>query len=153
MKYHFISIGNSLTSFEKSWLDVYLTRLKAFFEIQHTHVKDKIEKSNDRDDAKYVAWIQKLISKEPFLITLDEKGENFTTKDLFSFLENQEITHKQITFLIGGSYGLPRKIVAQANANLSLSQMTFPHKMALLMIVEQIYRCVTLKKKIPYHHE
>ena len=57
-----------------------------------------------------------------------------------------------ITFAIGGADGLPAALVARANRRLSLSAMTLPHRLARLVLVEQIYRALTVIRGEPYHH-
>lgn len=54
-------------------------------------------------------------------------------------------------FLIGGPLGLGPALVAEAEATLSLSKMTFPHELARVMLAEQIYRAATLLRRVPYH--
>ncbi len=56
-----------------------------------------------------------------------------------------------VSFVIGGAFGLDSRVLARANRQLSLSDMTFPHEMARLMLVEQIYRAGTILRNEPYH--
>ena len=59
---------------------------------------------------------------------------------------------RALTFAIGGADGLPPALVARANLRLSLSAMTLPHRMARLVLLEQIYRALTIIRGEPYHH-
>ena len=58
---------------------------------------------------------------------------------------------RQLTFLIGGADGLPAAAVAKANRRLSLSPLTLPHRLARLVLVEQIYRAVSIIRGEPYN--
>lgn len=107
----------------------------------------------NKEDPKYIKWIESLIPKQTYLIVLDEKGKSFSSMSFYKKFEEIEFNHKHITLIVGGSYGLPKSIIDQANLCLCLSKMTLPHKLAFLVLVEQVYRCFTLKKNIPYHHE
>ncbi|HBG33297.1 MAG TPA: hypothetical protein DDW82_06265 [Acholeplasmataceae bacterium] len=56
-----------------------------------------------------------------------------------------------LTFIIGGSFGLSDSVMKRANHQISFSKMTFPHQLMRLILIEQIYRAFTIQKKHPYH--
>ena len=56
-----------------------------------------------------------------------------------------------LTFVIGGSFGLSEAVMKRANHKISFSKMTFPHQLMRLILIEQIYRAFTIQKKHPYH--
>lgn len=92
------------------------------------------------------------LSKEenPYIVLLTENGKQFTSvtfsKWLFSICETQ-----RVVFIIGGAAGHGQEVIDRANFRLSLSELTFPHKLARLLIVEQIYRAQTIKVNHPYN--
>ena len=61
--------------------------------------------------------------------------------------------YKDIVFVIGGAYGVSQSVMNLANYKISLSQMTFTHQFIRLMLVEQLYRAMTIIKNEPYHNE
>ena len=59
--------------------------------------------------------------------------------------------NEDIAFIIGGSYGLSEEIVKKANFILSVSDLTFPHRLFKMMLIEQIYRSFSIINNMPYH--
>ena len=89
-----------------------------------------------------------------YVIAMDEKGDELTSTQfaaLLSKLEGQGVPH--IHFLIGGADGHTDNTRAKANKMLSLSKMTLPHKIARLVLVEQLYRAFSITKGHPYHRD
>lgn len=86
-------------------------------------------------------------------IALDPAGESWTTERFAAHLEKRMLYGGRIvTFVIGGADGISPALVSRANLRLSLSAMTFPHRLARLVLVEQIYRALTIIRDEPYHH-
>ncbi|HEY3359868.1 MAG TPA: 23S rRNA (pseudouridine(1915)-N(3))-methyltransferase RlmH [Polyangia bacterium] len=88
------------------------------------------------------------------LCALDEHGAEWTSVELKRFVEG-EMNHGRagIAFLIGGAEGLPAPVLARAARKLSLSRLTLPHRLARLVLVEQLYRVATMIRGEPYHKE
>ena len=86
-------------------------------------------------------------------IALDVGGVSWSTERFARHL-SERMLHgsRALTFAIGGADGLPRALVARAGLRLSLSAMTLPHRMARLVLLEQIYRALTIIRGEPYHH-
>ena len=69
-------------------------------------------------------------------------------------IEQKSVTMQgNLIFVIGGPYGFSDEVYRRSNMKLSLSQMTFPHELARLVAVEQIYRAATILRGEPYHHD
>ncbi len=85
------------------------------------------------------------------LVALDEKGDNLTSIAFADFIKLYLEMGKNIHFVIGGAAGLSPDLLESADKTISLSKMTMPHDLALLTLVEQIYRAMTIEKGIPYH--
>ena len=83
------------------------------------------------------------------IISLGEEGESFNSKEFSSLLSN--FNNKKITFFIGDSDGLSSQFKYNSDLLLSLSPLTFPHELARLILIEQIYRAVSITKNSPYH--
>ncbi len=83
------------------------------------------------------------------IICLTEEGQSFNSIELTSLLLN--FKNKRINFLIGDADGIPSNIKDKSNLLLSLSPLTFPHELARLILIEQIYRAVSISNNSPYH--
>ena len=86
--------------------------------------------------------------KSEFLVVLDSKGEEKTSEEFAEFLGNFE---GNVAFVIGGPDGVSKELKKQADMLLSMSMMTFPHELARLVLLEQIYRAFMIKQNKKYH--
>jgi len=85
------------------------------------------------------------------LITLDERGTQWTTMELAQHMENWMREEHGVCFLIGGPDGLPRVCRERAHNTWSLSRLTLPHPMVRVILAEQLYRAWTITQNHPYH--
>ena len=83
------------------------------------------------------------------IICLTEEGQLFNSIELTSLLLN--FKNKKINFLIGDADGIPSDIKNKSHLLLSLSPLTFPHELARLILIEQIYRAISISNGSPYH--
>ena len=83
------------------------------------------------------------------IICLTEEGKSFSSIELTSLLLN--FKNKKINFLIGDADGIPSNIKEKSHLLLSLSSLTFPHELARLILLEQIYRAISIANNFPYH--
>ena len=83
------------------------------------------------------------------IICLAEEGKSFSSIELTSLLLN--FNNKKIDFLIGDTDGIPPDIKEKSHLLLSLSPLTFPHELARLILLEQIYRAISISNNSPYH--
>ncbi len=83
------------------------------------------------------------------IICLTEEGQSFNSIELTTLLLN--FKNKKINFLIGDADGIPSDIKDKSNLLLSLSPLTFPHELARLILIEQIYRAISISNNSPYH--
>ena len=87
------------------------------------------------------------------LIALEPGGAAWTTEELAKHLEHQMLHGAQaIAFLIGGALGLPKDVVKKSSRRLSLSNLTLPHRLARVVLCEQLYRAMSIIRGEPYHH-
>lgn len=97
-----------------------------------------------------------LASLQPgdFLMLMDERGKEYTSRQFAKLISDKMISLPgRMVLAIGGPYGFSQAAYARADSLMSLSKMTFPHEMARLFTVEQIYRAMTILKGEPYHHD
>src|SRR4029077_20819874 len=87
------------------------------------------------------------------VVALEPCGESWTTEELAACFEGRMVggTHA-VAFLVGGADGLPPDVVRRAARRLSLSRLTLPHRLARVVLCEQIYRAMSIIRAEPYHH-
>jgi len=143
MKIQIITIGEPKGEYRKIF-DEYFKRLGGFVKVEYFPVKE-----NKDSDKK----ILKLIEKTK-VILLDEKGKEFSSKELADFLEiSEQESEKKISFLIGGPDGHSEKIREKSDFKISFSKLTFPHDLAMVILVETLYRSFSILRNYPYHRE
>ncbi len=139
--YKIIAVGKIKKKWIQSGIEMYLNRLPGL----------KVVEIKDSTKAKEEYSIKETLNKNEALITLNEKGHSFTSIQLAKKLQNSP--SQNIAFLIGGATGISPSINSYASWQLSLSPLTFPHDIARLLLLEQLYRANTITQGGPYHKE
>lgn len=117
----------------------YLKRLSAFGAVE------VVELAEDSD-------IAAKIPKGAYVIAMAIEGEKLSSEALARRMEKLALGgNSRLCFLIGGSEGLTEKVKREADMRLSMSDMTFPHHLARVMVLEQIYRAFTINAGTKYH--
>jgi 23S rRNA (pseudouridine1915-N3)-methyltransferase len=153
LKIKIISIGNNPPKWAKDILLQYTSRFDDHLRIELIEIKsEKNIKPIKQKKAEEAQKILKLIGKE-FIISLDENGSNCSSKSLSKKLSNWMQNFPKITFIIGGADGLDNIIIKNSNWVWSLSNLTLPHNLVKVILVEQLYRASTILNNHPYHRE
>ena len=139
--YKIIAIGKIKKKWIQEGIEMYLKRLPG---LEIIEIKDNTQIKEEHT-------IKELMRKNDVLVTLNENGQSFTSKQLATRLLNSH--NQNITFVIGGASGLSPSLNNCASWQLSLSPSTFPHEIARLLLVEQLYRARTIVQGGPYHKE
>jgi len=148
MKIRIISITKSEEVFVRDGVQLYLKRLKHYADIEEIILKQPKEKEKESE-----MLLQK-ISKEDFVVLLDETGKPFSSVEFSKWISaKMNEGKKTICFIIGGAYGFSDEVYKRANEKISLSKMTLPHQLAKLFFSEQLYRAFTIIRGEKYHHE
>jgi 23S rRNA (pseudouridine1915-N3)-methyltransferase len=93
------------------------------------------------------------LTKDDWLVALDERGKQMTSEGLAQLLQNRaNESARNIVFLIGGIYGLDETVLKRADHRWSLSLLTFPHQLVRLILAEQLYRACSILRNERYHH-
>ena len=147
-----ICVGKIKNKSLKLLINNYLKRLRRYNKVE---IKEVLDESNNNDGRlleKEENNIKKHINNNDYIIALDIDGKQISSESFAKTLEDLFIRGKSnITFIIGGSYGLSDNIKKEADLNLSFSKMTFPHQLFRLVLIEQIYRAFKIIKKETYH--
>jgi 23S rRNA (pseudouridine1915-N3)-methyltransferase len=91
------------------------------------------------------------VRPQEFVVALDEHGEEFATRELASWLAARLRAGRDLAFLIGGADGLAAEVLARADFKLALSRLTLTHAFARVLLLEQLYRALSLLDHHPYH--
>lgn len=158
MKIRIIAIGKIKEVYLKMGIDEYLKRIKGYCQIEIVEVLDEpVSENPSNSQIKLVKdkeglKVLKLLKPSDYVISLDLNKNELTSEGFASFLDKKmEIAKSNLTFVIGGSYGLSDELKQRANDSISLSKMTFLHQMSRLILLEQIYRAFKINKNETYH--
>lgn len=157
MKISLLFTGKTEDSYLKEGIDIYIKRIKHYIPVEIKIIGGRGKKSKTPAGRFKTREVEKLLEttdNSRFVILLDDKGDSFSSEDFAKFIESTIIRgYKEMVFIAGDSYGIPREIYSTANRVVSLSDMTFTHQMVRLILVEQIYRSMTIIRGESYHHE
>lgn len=158
MKYRIISVGKIREKFYAQGINEYLKRLGPYTNIELWDGFE--EKVSPRAGAKDIEKVlakegQRILSSQgenEWLVILDSQGKKMTSEQLAACLNGWNHSGKsRVNLVIGGSHGLAEFVKTEADLSISLSPLTFPHQMAVLILTEQIYRGFKILKGEPYH--
>ncbi|MDD5888178.1 MAG: 23S rRNA (pseudouridine(1915)-N(3))-methyltransferase RlmH [bacterium] len=146
-----ITVGNIKEKYLKDAIEEYSKRIKKYTNLEIIEVKDEglveAEKAISLEGLK----INKHINPKDYIISMEIDGKELTSIEFSQKLNQILIENSNITFIIGGSYGLSQDIKNKAKLHLSFSKMTFPHQLFRVMLLEQIYRSYKIINNESYH--
>jgi len=147
MRWNLFVIGKPKLAFAKSGVEEYARRIEAFAPLSIEFLK-----AQPTREAESEALLRR--SEGMFRIALDERGEQLTSRAFSEKIRALEMRGvKNIALLIGGAEGHDEKLRASADWLFSLSKLTLQHELALVVLLEQIYRAHSIKAGLPYHRE
>lgn len=158
MKITIVCAGKIKEKYLSAGITEFMKRLRPFAQVEIKEIHE--EKMPDEPSAaekeqvlqKEGEKLLKLVPAGSFLFVLDVFGKEMPSEKLAEKLDKLGIQGRSnITFLIGGAFGLSREVRAAADERLSFSQLTFTHQMVRLLLVEQIYRCFKINRGEKYH--
>lgn len=157
MRITIVCVGKVKEKFYREALKEYEKRLSAYIKLTIIEVSDeKVKVENDSEIKiamdKEGQNILSKIKENQYVITLEILGKRITSEKLAENINNLAIRGKSdVTFVIGGSYGLADSVKNRSNYSLSFSDMTFPHQLMRVILLEQIYRSYRIINNQSYH--
>jgi 23S rRNA (pseudouridine1915-N3)-methyltransferase len=158
MKINIIAVGKIKERYLKEGIVEYSKRLSRYCGLQIIEVADEPAPENlgaaqeEQVKSREASRVLDKVRDGDYLIALDVKGEKKSSEEFAAVLKKCMVSgNSSITFVIGGSLGLAPEIVRKADLKLSLSDMTFPHQLTRLILLEQIYRAFKIISGEPYH--
>lgn len=146
-----ICVGKIKEKYLNDAIEEYKKRIEKFTKIEIIEVKDSSFDEINKNMETEKELIEKHIDSKDYLITLEIEGRELTSEEFAKNLDEIFITNSNITFIIGGSYGLSKSIKEKADMHLSFSKMTFPHQLFRVLLLEQIYRAYKINNNESYH--
>jgi 23S rRNA (pseudouridine1915-N3)-methyltransferase len=148
-----------ITSDHPDWAkeaqQAYIKKIKNFTPFE---IKDLKPKKHGRDQADYKKksesdLLLEQLKDHDYVVLLDEKGKDLDSIEFSKRLSRWQISgKKRLIFIIGGAYGVTDDIKNRSQETLKLSSLTFNHLVAQTVLLEQIYRGLTILKGLPYHN-
>lgn len=143
-----ICVGKIKEQFFKDAISEYKKRLSKYTKLEIIELSDE---SVGNILEKEASSILKHLNEKDYIITLEIEGNMLTSTELSEKINSILINNSNITFIIGGSYGLSDAIKKSSNYKLSFSKMTFPHQLFRIILLEQIYRSFKILNHESYH--
>jgi 23S rRNA (pseudouridine1915-N3)-methyltransferase len=143
---HVVAVGKIKEPGVRAWIDDYTKRIARYATYREHELKDG-------PAAEIEERLRKALPARARVVALEVSGKTMTSSELARFVgQCEDGAVGALVFLIGGAYGLPQAISQAADVRLSLSAMTLPHRLARVLLVEQIYRAFTILRGEPYSH-
>lgn len=143
---HLLTIGQPKTPWIVDGCDLYISRLEHACDVERIVLQaDTPQKEEER-------MLKSLEKVRGVVVLLDERGKKLTSKAFAEWVGKRRDTGEEITFVLGGAYGIGAKVKAAYPQSIALSDMTFPHELCQIVFLEQLYRAHEILKGSGYHH-
>ncbi|MDQ5886614.1 MAG: rRNA (pseudouridine1915-N3)-methyltransferase [Patescibacteria group bacterium] len=141
MKLHIVTIGSPKLAYAKLGWDEYLSRLKHYHSVRVTHIADR------QNDAVHILEA----ASKAYKVALVIDGPELSSPELAGFLDKKALDGNEVCFIIGGPDGLTDEVINACDKKWGFSRLTFPHDLAMVILVESLYRASTINDGLPYH--
>jgi 23S rRNA (pseudouridine1915-N3)-methyltransferase len=146
MRLHIFTIGKPKLAFARAGVEEYVSRLRGSGGVEIVELKAG---TREQESA---ALIER--SDGMYRVAMDERGQEITSRDLAARVSQWELDRiKTVAFLIGGSDGHTEELRRRVDWKWSLSRLTLQHELALVVLLEQIYRARSINSGAPYHRD
>ena len=149
-----LMVGKTREAFIQEGIAFYVKRLQPFLHLTLKSVREEKEAGGLTAAALKVKEGERLRAQIPpraFVAALTPRGREFTSEEFATWLTRRELESRPLTFLIGGHWGLDEQTLAAAAERLALGRLTLTHELSRLVLLEQLYRGMTINAGHPYH--
>lgn len=146
-----ICVGKIKEKYLEDALNEYKKRISKYTRLEIIELLDYDYDNQEITKEKEKELILKNINFKDYKITLEIEGKMLTSEEFASKMDKTFMINSNITFIVGGSYGLSDDIKKMSDLSLSFSKMTFPHQLFRVILLEQIYRAFKIIKNESYH--
>jgi 23S rRNA (pseudouridine1915-N3)-methyltransferase len=148
MKLVVLSVGKEKDEVSDDLIRHFEIRLLRYLPLEWLYVAHDVTKEKEGEK------ILSLLKKEDYVVLLDEKGRDIKSEALAELIENRMVDSvRRMVFIIGGAYGASTSVTDRANYIWKLSSLVFPHMLVRVIVLEHLYRALTIIKGEKYHHE
>lgn len=151
-----IAVGSRMPKWVREPFDDYINRLGSSLKVSLTEIEPGTRTAG-RSPAKAIDTegqrILAALHQSEFVVALDERGTEMTTRELASWLATRLREGNNVAFLIGGPDGFAADVLQRASFKWSLSRLTFPHALVRVLLAEQLYRAHAVLSNHPYHRD
>ncbi len=153
MKIRLLTVGTKMPEWVNSGFREYSKRMPPELKVELIEVPIGIRGRNPSTQPieNQGRALLKYIGQQDFVVALEVLGKSQSTETLARQLENWQMSGQDLCLLIGGPDGLSAHCLARANLKLSLSDLTLPHPIVRILVMEQLYRVWTINTNHPYH--
>tara|TARA_X000001036_G_C20395296_1_gene690352 strand:- start:243 stop:710 length:468 start_codon:yes stop_codon:yes gene_type:complete len=154
MRINIISIESSRPEWTQEAFNSYKTKFNKSIDVMWVGCKPAQRSKNYNISTiveKESALLLSKTKKEDLIVALDKEGSEVSTEKLRLSFDNWVSSSRDISFLIGGPDGLSRDLVRESDFCWSLSDLTFPHSIVPVLVIEQIFRVWSITQNHPYH--
>ena len=154
MHIRLIAVGDRQPSWVDTAFETYVQRLPQQWQFRIDLIATAPRSKNSAAETAKIAEGKKVLAqvKAPeCVVVLDERGKEFTSRELAARLDDWQSDGRDLTFLIGGPDGVSEECMERADLRWSLSRLTLPHGLARVLFAEQLYRAWTMTTGHPYH--
>jgi len=149
-----LMVGKTREAFIQAGQAFYEKRLQPFLHLTLTSVREEKEAAGLTAAAVKLREGQRLKAQIPpraYVTALTPQGRQFSSEEFAAWLTQRELEARPLTFLIGGHLGLDEPALAAASERLALARLTLTHELSRLVLLEQLYRAMTIRTGHPYH--
>lgn len=148
MKILILTVGKEKDDVTDEVIRHFEMRILRYLPLEWLYIPHDVSKEKEGD--KIISYLK----KEDYVVLLDEKGRDIKSEAIADLIENRMVDGvRRMIFIIGGAYGVSKKVEERANYVWKLSSLVFPHMLVRVILLEQIYRALTILKGEKYHHE
>jgi 23S rRNA (pseudouridine1915-N3)-methyltransferase len=151
MKIRFVWVGKTDDREYARGIERYRSRIEAWAKVEERVVRAEAERGDAAAEREARRVLEEIDPRDR-VVALDENGRLMSTAKFADFLgAHRDRDPRRLVFVVGGASGLAPSVVSRADETLSLSPMTFPHQVARLLLIEQVYRALSVRAGLRYH--
>lgn len=155
MNIKLVCVGKIKESFYREAIAEYAKRLSRFCKLEIIEVAEELSSGNSEKAIQAIVYAegQRILAQlKGWVCVLDLKGKQLTSPEIAQQIQSVTINgESQLCYVIGGSHGLDKAVLARADSLLCFGKVTYPHQLMRVILTEQIYRAFMILENSPYH--